>query len=200
MDFIMVGAIVYLDLHLGQIRAQALYQHKGRVDGRLEGLGIFLHEHVYVVLDLVHVGLKVLYVDSVLGQLHILDVLDLPAYLEMRLLDGLVNLLAQVVLRGLELLWDALIQLVEDEFLQLVQLALSLSGRLIDVNEVLPGVVVLLLEVLPEALEFFALPDQLRHGELLLLEGIELLLEVLGRVLLVLLYLLVQCLLSSLDE
>ena len=36
MDFIMVGAIVDLDLHLGQISAQALYQHKGRVDGRFE--------------------------------------------------------------------------------------------------------------------------------------------------------------------
>ena len=97
----MVGAIVYLDLYLGQIRTQALYQHKGRVDGRFEGLRILLHEHVYVVLDLVHICLKVLYVDSVLRQLHILDVLDLPAYLEMSLLDGLVNLLAQVVLCGL---------------------------------------------------------------------------------------------------
>ena len=77
----MVRAIVYLDLYLGQIRTQALYQHKGRVDGRFEGLRILLHEHVYVVLDLVHVCLKVLNVDSVLRQLHILDVLDLPAYL-----------------------------------------------------------------------------------------------------------------------
>jgi len=101
MYFIMVGAIVDLDLHLGQIRTQTFYQYEGRVDGRLQGLRILLHEHVYVVLDLVHVCLKVLYVDSVLRQLHILDVLDLPAYLEMSLLDGLVNLFAQVVLCGL---------------------------------------------------------------------------------------------------
>jgi hypothetical protein len=97
----MVGAIIHLDLYLSQIRTQALYHHEGRIDGRLKGLRIFLHEHMYVVLDLVHVRLKVLNVDSVLWQLYILDVLDLPPNLEMGLLDSLVNLIAQVVLRAL---------------------------------------------------------------------------------------------------
>jgi hypothetical protein len=134
-----------------------------------------------------------------LWQLYILNVLDQPTYLEMGLLDGLVNLIAQVVLRALQFLWDALIQLVEDELLQLVQLGLSFSGRLIDINKVLPIVIVLLLQVFTEVFELFALSDQLRHGELLFLECIKLFLEVLSRVLLILLNLLIQGLLSSLD-
>ena len=118
----------------------------------------------------------------------------------MGLIDRLVNLIAQIILRALKLLWDALIQLIEGELLELVELGLSFSASLIEINKVLPVVVILLFKVFAEVFKLFSISDQLPYSELPFLERIKLLLEVLRRLILVLLNLIIQGLLSSLNQ